>query len=233
MMERVRLNFSFSDLKISIPQIGKLIDYDKGENIELISEMISEVLREAEPICDIKAEYAVWPGLKLPEGNTVMQINGIDFSIGKIVRSQLRRSESAAIFLCTAGPEIGERAKILINEKDFLKGYIFDIAGSEIVEAAADLMQEHLKKEMAAAGNLITNRFSPGYCGWHVSEQHKLFSLIPENFCGIKLNDSALMQPIKSVSGVIGIGADVKFRPYICDLCDYKNCIYRKFKETK
>jgi len=231
-MERVRLNFSFSDLKISIPQIGKLIDYDKGENTELISEMIGEVLLEAESICDIKAEYAIWPGLKLTDGNAVMQINGIDFGIGKIVRGQLRRSESAAIFLCTAGP-VGERAKTLIHEKDYLKGYIFDIAGSEIVEAAADLMQEHLKKEMAASGKSITNRFSPGYCGWHVSEQHKLFTLIPENYCGIKLNDSALMQPVKSVSGVIGIGSDVKFMPYTCKFCDMKDCIFRKHKEAE
>jgi len=231
-MERVRLNFSFSDLNISIHQIGLLIDYDKGENMELISEMIGEVLKEAESACDIRAEYAIWPELKLPEGNAEMQINGIDFGIGKIVRGQLRRSESAAIFLCTAG-QVGERAKALIHEKDFLKGYIFDIAGSEIVEAAADLMQEHLKNKMAAAGKLITNRFSPGYCGWHVSEQHKLFSLIPENYCGIKLNDSALMEPVKSVSGVIGIGTDVKFMPYTCNFCDMKDCIYRKHKEVK
>jgi hypothetical protein len=232
-MERVRLDYSFKDLNINIHHIGKLIDYDKGENKEIISEMIGEVLFEAETVCEIKAEYALWPEIRLPEGNTVMQINSVDFSIGKIVRAQLRRSESAAIFLCTAGPEIGKRAKMLIHEKDFLKGYIFDIAGSEIVEAAADLMQDHLRKTMAVSHKAITNRFSPGYCGWHVSEQHKLFSLIPDNYCKITLNDSALMQPVKSVSGVIGIGPEVKFRPYTCNICDDSNCIYRKFKETK
>jgi hypothetical protein len=231
-MERVRLNFSFSDLNITIPQIGRLIDYDKGENTELISDMIGEVLQEAGSTCDIKAEYAIWPELKLLEDNAVMRINKTDFGIGKIVRGQLRRSESVAIFLCTAGP-VGERAKTLIQEKDYLKGYIFDIAGSEIVEAAADLMQEHLKTEMAATGKLITNRFSPGYCGWHVSEQHKLFTLIPDNYCGISLNDSALMQPVKSVSGVIGIGSKVKYMPYTCNFCDMKDCIYRKHKEVK
>lgn len=231
-MERVRLNYSFSDLKISISHIGKLIDYDKGENSDLISEMIGEVLHEAASICDIRAEYAIWPSLNLPEGKTTMLINGIDFRIGKIIGTQLRRSESAAIFVCTAGSEIGERARSLMYEKDFLMGYIFDIAGSEIVEAAADLMQEHLGKTVSAGNKSITNRFSPGYCGWHVSEQHKLFSLIPENYCNIKLNDSALMQPVKSVSGVIGIGKEVKFRPYTCNICDDKNCIYRKFKET-
>lgn len=230
-MERVRLNFSFSDLKLTVPQIGKLLDYDKGENVELISEMIVEVLKEAESICDVRAEYALWPDLHLPENKTVIQINDIEFSVGKIVRGQLKRSETAIVFLCTAGPGVGERARELMQEKDFLKGYIFDIAGSEIVEAAADLMQEDLKNKMARTGISITNRYSPGYCGWHVSEQHKLFSLIPDNYCGIVLNDSALMQPVKSVSGIIGAGTAVKFIPYTCNFCDLKDCIYRKHKE--
>jgi hypothetical protein len=41
------------------------------------------------------------------------------------------------------------------------------------------------------------------------------------------------MEPVKSVSGVIGIGSEVKFRPYTCNKCDDTNCIYRKFKETQ
>jgi len=231
-MDRVRLNFSFSDLKISISHIGKLIDYDKGAHSEQVAEMIGEVLQEAEDICDIKAEYAIWSELSLPEGNSTIRIGGIEFGIGKIVSGQLRRSESAAVFVCTAGREIGERAKTLMQEKDFLKGYIFDIAGSEIVEAAADLMQEHLKKSIIERNMRITNRFSPGYCGWNVTEQHNLFRLIPENYCGITLNESALMQPLKSVSGLIGIGANVKFMPYTCNFCDLKDCIYRKHKES-
>lgn len=232
-MERVRLDFSFADLKLTVHQIGKLIDYEKGENREQISEMIGEVLSEAESICEIKAEYVIWPGIDLPEGKPVMNINGISFNIGKVIRGQLGKAESGAIFTCTAGNAIGEKARQLMHEKDFLAGYIFDIAGSEIVEAAADLMQENLRKSMIESGRQITNRFSPGYCGWHVSEQHKLFRLIPGNYCGITLNDSALMNPIKSVSGFIGIGENVKFMPYTCNLCDLNDCIYRKHKELR
>jgi len=39
-----------------------------------------------------------------------------------------------------------------------------------------------------------------------------------------------LMNPIKSVSGLIGIGRDVKYSPYQCNLCDSKNCIYHNRK---
>ena len=90
------------------------------------------------------------------------------------------------------------------------------------------LMQNDLEEQMSKEGKKITNRFSPGYCGWNVSEQHKLFSLLPGNFCGIRLTESALMDPVKSVSGIIGIGPDVRRMPYTCSLCDMKNCIYRR-----
>lgn len=229
-MDKFTFSFRISELDISIPRIGKLIDYDKGENREMITEMIDSVLKEAEDICDIRAEYVICSDVMIDNVSGDLLVNGVEFNVGKIVRGQLRKSNEIAVFLCTAGPKIGEYARTLINEKDFLRGYIFDIAGSEIVEAAADKMQEVLNLHMQRANKKITNRYSPGYCGWHVSEQHKLFSLVPENFCGITLNQSALMQPIKSVSGFIGIGDSVKFNPYTCNICDMENCMYRNHK---
>ena len=69
------------------------------------------------------------------------------------------------------------------------------------------------------------------YCGWHVSAQPALFSLFPEkNPCGIELTDSCLMLPMKSVSGVIGIGPDVRYLPYTCGICDKKDCYKRRTK---
>jgi hypothetical protein len=73
----------------------------------------------------------------------------------------------------------------------------------------------------------ITNRYSPGYCGWDVSDQHKLFSLLPNNFCGIKLTENALMIPIKSVSAVIGIGKNVERKDYQCSICEIEFCYKR------
>jgi hypothetical protein len=232
-MKRRTFDFSFRDLGISIDQIGKLIDYDKGENREMIAGMISDVLKEAELISSVKAEYVIYNDIIAESTGGSIIINGIDFNVGKIVRGQLKKSGSVAIFLCTAGPEIGDLARRLINEKDFLKGYIFDIAGSEIVEAAGDKMQEALRLEMLAENKLITNRYSPGYCGWHLSEQQKLFTLVPGNYCNISLTDSSLMQPIKSISGFIGIGENVRYNQYTCNLCDMQNCIYRKHKNNK
>jgi hypothetical protein len=51
-----------------------------------------------------------------------------------------------------------------------------------------------------------------------------------ERPCGVMLTESSLMLPIKSVSGVIGLGPDVRHQDYTCGLCSYADCFRRKRK---
>ena len=53
-----------------------------------------------------------------------------------------------ALFLCTAGAGIGEWSKQLMAEGDLLKGYVVDVVGSVIVEAAMDRIQDELSNCM-------------------------------------------------------------------------------------
>jgi Vitamin B12 dependent methionine synthase, activation domain len=222
--------YNFKDLKLTVSQIESFMGYKQGESFETISDLISEVLREAETICTMKVEYRIFENIVFDDNQKTVTVKDLIFNINKIIYGQIKKSDSAAFFLCTAGSEIGARSKNSMKEGDLLRGYVYDVVGSEAVEAAADLMQNQLEEELKLSGRKITNRFSPGYCGWMVVEQHKLFELMPDNFCGIRLTPSALMDPIKSVSGIIGIGKNVKRAPYACSFCDMKDCIYRRLK---
>ena len=93
------------------------------------------------------------------------------------------------------------------------------------------LMIKDLKTEIAKKKMKCTNRFSPGYCGWNIKGQKELFSLLPENYCKISLTNSFLMNPVKSISGIIGIGKKVEWKDYQCTLCGKKDCPYRKRNE--
>lgn len=223
--------FDFKDLKLTVSQIEKVLGYTEENSEAHFSELIEKALKEAAEVCSIKAEYMIFDDVIFTDINKTVSVNNVTFDIKKIVYGQLKKSESAAIFLCTAGEEIGKMSRSAMKSGDLLGGYIYDVVGSEIVEAAADLMQGEIEKLIASAGRKITNRFSPGYCGWDVSEQHKLFQLLPGTYCGIKLTASALMDPEKSISGMIGIGKNVRHLPYTCNICDKKDCIYRKAKE--
>jgi hypothetical protein len=225
--------YDFDDLKLNSSHIEAVLGYKEGEDREIVTSLIKELLTECHKICNIKAEFTVFGDIRFDNDAKSVEINKIRFQIKKIVFNQIKKSDSVAIFLCTAGNEIGIRSRKTMQERDFLKGYIYDVIGSEIVEAAADLMQTNLEKTIFDSGERITNRFSPGYCGWDVTEQHKLFQLIPDNYCGIHLTPSALMDPVKSISGIIGIGKNVKYNPYTCGMCDMNDCIYRRVREKK
>ncbi len=226
-MQNRRFEFDFDDLKLSIQSIENVIGYKEGEDRGLVTELIDELLKESKGICNIKAQYNILNEVRFQKGTQSVEISNVRLDIRKIIFGQLKKSESVAVFLCTAGEEIVVRSRKAMVEKDLLRGYIFDVIGSEIVEAAADLMQVYLEDQARASGMKISNRYSPGYCGWDVAEQHNLFRLVPDNFCGIRLNESALMDPVKSVSGIIGIGKDIKRHPYTCKICDMEDCFYR------
>jgi hypothetical protein len=197
-MSNSTFHFDFKDLKLNLLQIETVLGYKVGEDTTIVSDLIMEILTECLEITNIKAQYTIFNDIRFKSEDKSVGINNINFKINKIVFGQLKKSESIAIFLCTSGEEIGIRSRVAMKERDYLRGYVYDVVGSEIVEACGDLMQADLAKNIMGTGGKITNRFSPGYCGWDVAEQHNLFKLIPENYCGIHLTPSALMDPVKS-----------------------------------
>ena len=153
-----------------------------------------------------------------------------DFEMGNIILRQLRGSEAFALFICTSGLEFEAYQQRLKEQGDMVRVFIADALGSVIAEKCADQMEKALQESIDKLGWKHTNRFSPGYCGWHVSQQQLLFPLFQGHTCGVKLTDSSLMIPIKSVSGIIGLGKKVRKLEYTCGLCDFKQCYKRKKK---
>ena len=153
-----------------------------------------------------------------------------DFEMGNIILRQLRGSEAFALFICTSGLEFEAYQQRLKEQGDMVRVFIADALGSVIAEKCADQMEKALQESIDKLGWKHTNRFSPGYCGWHVSQQQLLFPLFQGHTCGVKLTDSSLMVPIKSVSGIIGLGEKVRKLEYTCGLCDFKQCYKRKKK---
>jgi len=158
------------------------------------------------------------------------------FSPGRVILAQLKGSEALAWFVATAGESFEAYQQRLMQEGDMVKVYLANEIGSMIAEKTADCMEEALQEQLSPKGLGRTNRFSPGYCGWHVREQQELFTLFGGSTagnmitgpCGVRLTESCLMVPIKSVSGVIGIGHNVKKHDYSCGLCGLETCYRRK-----
>lgn len=162
-----------------------------------------------------------------------LAVEGVSFAVGAQVAGYLKEASEAALFLCTAGALFSEEAHALNAAGDFLEAYIIDAIGSLTVERAMDRIHAALAGEQAPLGFKITNRYSPGYCNWPLLDQHQLFQFVGENPTGITLSPSALMHPIKSVSGIIGIGTHCRRRAYGCVICQNKTCIYRRIVQRE
>lgn len=190
------------------------------------------LLEEAAQFLRPQFKYILLDGA-LSHDRLHLTLNGPDgpvtFNIGRIIGRQLNGAVRFAVFVATAGPGYAQWLNAVNLRSDMSQTYAMDVVGSQIVESVADYMEQVLQTELDECAFHRTNRFSPGYCGWQVSEQPGLFSLFDEpNPCGVSLNEACLMLPEKSVSGVIGVGPDVRYLPYTCGLCDMKQCYKRK-----
>lgn len=225
---------TYDDLDITDKELFVQMGY--GDNIpgadimEEIEKMKDTVRRILHP----KFCFVISKEGSLDVKEKTLEVCGRIFQVGRIITAQLRGSEAYAFFVATSGVEFERFQRDLEKEGDMLRVFIADSMGSVIAEKTADIMERWLQIYINAKGWKHTNRFSPGYCGWHVSQQQMLFSLLGvKEPCGVHLTDSSLMIPIKSVSGVIGLGPKVRKLEYTCGLCDYSKCYKRRLRAKK
>jgi hypothetical protein len=220
-------NIPFEELDVSA---GKVLKYIQGKNNSLAEfsyDFLDKFLKESSEFAEIRGGFVfIEPG-RVNFSKTGFRIDDTEFNSERIITSRLRKSDSAAILVATAGKYYEDHSKKLMSEGDVFHGYLVDAAASEIAEAAIEWVEQRIDEFAAARLLRTTSRYSPGYCGWWVGEQHKLFSFLPAGFCGIKLTDSSLMLPVKSVSAIIGIGAGVEKEEYECAICEEENCFRR------
>ncbi len=226
--DTLHLQLGIAEVRPPVADLETVLGYPAGRSPEPVQQAIDEILASPADTWAIEGGCVLYHAVTVDTTAHRVAVGDVSFDVGRIVSGQLGRAQGVALFLCTAGRGIEELSRRLIAAGDPFVGYIADAIGSLVVERAMDQVQDRLEARMDERGLRITNRYSPGYCGWNVAEQQKLFRLLPPGFCGVSLTESSLMRPIKSVSGVIGIGAAVRRNPYTCRLCDVDQCLYRR-----
>ena len=218
---------------IPVREIGRILGYADTSMPEHFSESIAKIIGALEERCTVCAGYRVVSVNRSEGRNSAIDVGGKLFTPGRIIVSQLQNARQAALFVCTIGSRMEEMAAECFAGGDPVTGHFIDTVASVAVERVADSLLDTIERQMRERGLAVTNRFSPGYCGWPLSQQQELFSFFPDGFCGVLLTESALMLPKKSVSGIIGIGPDVTREPYFCDRCNDTGCTYKQFLNSR
>lgn len=223
----------YEELDIRVENIISAMGYSDGEIPDGYNDILNELIYKAKIIVSPECGYVILPQNTSSASMGVVKLDGVDFKTDKIVAGPLKKISGAAIFVGTVGHHFDKWSKETFESGDPLAGYFIDILGSEIAESIADWLESKVVKYASEIGFQCSNRYSPGYCGWSVAEQHKLFNFFPKDFCDVKLTDSALMKPHKSVSGIIGISNEIAWKDYPCDVCNVDHCYKNRDKKLK
>ncbi len=120
------------------------------------------------------------------------------------------KAENLALYALTLGSKVSEKIEEIYDSGDVALGTLLDSTASVAADNGAGCCERYFLDFLSQRGLLMDDicilAYSPGYCGWHVSGQKKLFHRLKPEQIGIGLNEKCLMFPIKSVSGVLVAG---------------------------
>ncbi len=141
-------------------------------------------------------------------------------------------AEHLALFTVTLGAETGTAISEGFATHDYAIACMLDAMASESADLTAAVVERRFETLLRERGWATEDgavlRYSPGYCGWDVTGQRKLFAYLRPEQIGVTLTDSCLMQPLKSVSGVLIAGPKAihRFPPSysFCSRCESKEC---------
>jgi len=138
----------------------------------------------------------------------------------------LAPAKEVAVGVVTIGPALEARASRYFAEDEPAHGYLLDCLGTAAVTNLVQQTCAHLEGLAAARGWPLGFPLSPGDAGWPITEQRVLFDLLPAQTIGVRLTDSCVMIPKKSVSFVVGLG------PGILTAAEGSQCDYCSLRET-
>ena len=194
---------------------------------ELLSEATEVFLKTVQPKCIMK-ELSKREFAKIYEG----QGNNAEDGPIKLI---YEKADNLALFAVTMGPALSLRIQELFDQNDFAHAAMLESCASVAADKAAGFLEyyymKYLANEKRSDRNKLAFGYSPGYCGWNVDAQKNLFEYLHPEKIGITLNDSCLMTPLKSVSGVL-IHGDRMIHEFanrfsFCTNCKTQSCLER------
>ena len=210
------------DVLTSIPVEYKLEQVLSRLHVEPGSEDaddVRELLERVREVVNPKATCGVcYVGER---GSNTVEFGGEVFT-SRVLRVNLEQAHRVFPYIATCGREFDEVPDV---EGDPLREYWLDELRVMALRAAAARVREHIERKYMP-GKMSS--MSPGSLeDWPITQQRQLFSVFGEVEAkiGVRLTDSCLMVPTKSVSGIL-FPTEVSFES--CRLCPREGCPGRR-----
>lgn len=227
MIARYRMDCSpiTPDLDEALRYAGVRAD-ESGDMHRKMADIAAQCMRVVSPRYTYRVSEIAW------ESGMPSLFGGQLLLPGKTAALMLRTCSHAALLVCTLGATfdaLERQAQI----RDFSDALLLNGFGGAYVEAGCNAAEGEIAQRMP--GKYLTDRFSPGYGDLPLNVQGALLALTDaQRRLGITLSDTNLMNPLKSVTAVIGL-SDVPQQARIrgCDHCAMRTrCNLRKAGKT-
>ena len=140
----------------------------------------------------------------------------------RIMAVNLEKCDFGVTYVCTCGRELNDIARAM---PDPMEGFLQDALNEMVLRKAIEQLRELVQEKF---GLYPIHAMAPGsLADWPLPRQADLFSTLEDvtGRIGVELNDSYLMLPIKSVSGIFFTLEE----EYVnCMLCPRETCQNRR-----
>lgn len=170
-------------------------------------------------------------------GHGAVLIDGAPFrSPGLLERFRNAGVDRVVLAVACAGAGCEERARTLWAEGKPDEFFFLDLFGSAVVEGLVSGLNGRVCAWADGEGRRALPHYSPGYSGWDVAEQARLFDRL-ERGCTVALPEplrvlpSGMLVPRKALLAVIGLTAAGPASPpgaVPCVDCSFSPCRYRR-----
>lgn len=205
------------DIDINLHEVGRRLHMAPEADMSEIQALIDMAATLIEP----KAIYEV--GYIEDKLEDAVMVNGRRLT-SRVLRKNLDQAERIFPFVITLGPKPGEKQA---DSTDLLENFYLDTIGNVALTSARKHLKRHLKSQFAL--EKISSMAPGSLQDWPIEEQGPLFKLLGdvEAAIGVKLSNSLLMLPAKSISGIY-FPTEGSF--FSCQLCPRERCESRKAK---
>lgn len=210
--------YSISDVELNPNSISKMFRTNVNS--------IRQIIKSLNPAIDIKAAFRVC--YQIENDGEIVTVESIRFA-SRVLARNVAKVGKVFPFVLTIGKEIDAK---IDGTNDLLEKYLLDQICNLVLKKSLKQFENYLTKKYALKK---ISFMSPGSLNdWPIREQEKLFKLLQgiESVISVRLTESFLMIPRKSISGIF-FPSEVTF--YSCQLCPRENCKSRKasFDESK
>jgi hypothetical protein len=203
-----------TDLRIDNSEIARILSGGRrrGGLSHSILDRLDGAKDEARELIKPKAVYDILDRKDLPH------------------RECFDEAQKVALAICTIGTELPDLAKKFMKGGRLVEGVLFDAIGSVAAEAVASEINIMINQRAKDLSLQVSERFSPGYCDWEISDQQLFFHKLNAKQIHVALTDAFIMVPVKSICFAVNMGDNVLDSRWQnrCMYCNKKDCSHRR-----